>query len=88
MHKCILEVLRFVLCPGMQGGSSRPRTGASGPKAGFAHKCNYSNTSNQDVSVVDPQHKKSWYKICNLEALLKPSPFKEVILGKKCGPSP
>lgn len=70
------------------GGSSRPRMGASGPKAGFAHKCNYSNTSNQDVSAVDPQHKKSWYKSCNLEALLEPSPFKAVILGKKCDPSP
>lgn len=49
-----------MLCPGIQGGSNRPRMGASGPKAGFAHKCNYSNISNHDVSAVDPRHKKPW----------------------------
>lgn len=76
-----------MLYPGAERGSSRPRTGVSGPRTIFAHKCNDSNANNQDVrSAVDPGHKKS--EFYNSEPLLKQSPFKAIILGKKLGPSP
>lgn len=71
--KHILEALLFMSCSGIQLGNSRPRTGASGPKAFFAHKCNNSDANNQDASISCGSwvQEFSWYKFCSSEPFLK-----------------